>query len=284
MVNRVKVALIAVPYDSGRRGERMGAGPEHLLEIGLVEALERSNAEVFTHLIEPVEDSFGSEIKISFEIQRLVAERVKGARSRGAFPIVLSGNCNTAVGTVAGLTASSGFTPVVCWLDAHGDFNTPDTTPTGFLDGMAVAMVAGRCWNGMTARVAGFVRVPESQIVMIGLRDLDSLEKKTIDQSDVRRVTINDALDTIESLAPKEIYLHVDLDVFDTSVGSANGYAVSGGLTRSDFMSFANALRSRFPIGACALTAYDPSFDPDNSIARLAVDIARGLATGDGLS
>ncbi len=272
-----------VPYDSGRRSERMGRGPEHLLEIGIVEALERSHASVFVHLIEPVEDSFGSEIKISFEIQRLVADRVATAKNRGAFPIILSGNCNTAVGTVAGLTASGGSPPAVCWLDAHGDFNTPDTTPTGFLDGMAVAMLAGRCWNGMTARVAGFVPVPEPQIIMIGLRDLDSLEERDVDQSDVHRVTIGNALPVIESIAPKQIYLHVDLDVFDTSEGNANGYAVSGGLTRSDFMSFASGLCRQYSIGACALTAYDPSFDPDNRIGRLAIDIARGVATGEGL-
>jgi arginase len=235
---------------------------------------------VTTHVFEPVEDSFGSEIKISFEIQRLVADQVAAAKSRGAFPIILSGNCNTAVGTVAGLTAASGSPPAVCWLDAHGDFNTPDTTPTGFLDGMAVAMLAGRCWNGMTARVAGFVPVPESQIVMIGLRDLDSLEERDVDQSDVHRVTIDGALSAVESIAPTQIYLHVDLDVFDTSEGNANGYAVSGGLTRSDFMRFASALRRQCSIGACALTAYDPTFDTGNRIGRLAIDIAKVVATG----
>ena len=280
----VKVDLIAVPYDSGIRDVRMGRGPEHLFEIGIVEALERAHAEVSVTFIEPALDSPGAEIATSFEIQRLVAERVAEARGRRAFPIILAGNCNTAVGTVAGLTASAGSPPLACWLDAHGDFNTPDTTTSGFLDGMAVAMLAGRCWNGMTAKVPGFVPVPASQIVMIGVRDLDPLEEMSVESSGVHRTKIGDALATIESIAPKETYLHVDLDVFDTSVGRANSYAVSGGLTRSDFMSFANALRSRFTIGACALTAYDPAFDPDNRIGRLAVDIARGLATGDGLS
>jgi arginase len=279
----VKVDLIAVPWDSGARGVRMGAGPEHLLEIGIVEALERSGADVSVHMVEPDTSVFGGEIKIAFEIQRLVAERVAHALSRERFPIVLSGNCNTAVGTVAGMTRSSGSPPAVCWLDAHGDFNTPDTTPSGFLDGMAVAMLAGRCWNGMTSKIPGFVPVPENQIVMTGLRALDSLEEENIEKSEVKRAPIADAVSAIESTGRQELYLHVDLDVFDTSVGSANGYAVSGGFSREDFMRFAADARGRMSIGACALTAYDPAYDADNRIGRLAVDIARGLATGQGL-
>lgn len=274
----VKVDLIVVPYDSGLRSVRMGRGPEHLLEIGIVEALERSNADVRVHMIEPAKDAVISEIKVSFEIQRLVAERVAFAKSKDRFPIILSGNCNTAVGTVASLTASSGSTPLVCWLDAHGDFNTPETTPSGFLDGMAVAMLAGRCWKGMTSRVPGFVPVPESQIVMTGLRALDAVEEQNVDSSDVHRVAIGDVLPTIKSISPNEIYLHVDLDVFDTSEGTANGYAVSGGITRDEFISLSRGLREEFTIGAMALTAYDPTCDPNNRIARLAVDIARAVA------
>ena len=272
----VKVDLIAVPYDSGLRSVRMGCGPEHLLEVGIVEALESSNADVSVHIVEPSKDVVASEIKISFEIQRLVAERVAFAKSRGRFPIVLSGNCNTAVGTIAGLTAVSGSPPAVCWLDAHGDFNTPETTPSGFLDGMAVAMLAGRCWKGMTSKVPGFVPVPESQIVMTGLRALDETEEENVDSSGVHRVAIRDALAAIESISPNEIYLHVDLDVFDPSVGTANSYAVSGGITRNEFRDLARVLQPT--VGAMALTAYDPSCDPENRIARLAVDIARAVA------
>ena len=141
---------------------------------------------------------------------------------------------------------------------------------------MAVAMLVGRCWKGMTSRVPGFVPIPESQVVMTGLRALDKTEEQKVESSGVHRVAIGDALTAIESLSPKAIYLHVDLDVFDTSVGTANGYAVSGGITRDEFMNLASGLRSM--IGAVALTAYDPSYDPDNRIAHLAVDIARVVA------
>ena len=180
---------------------------------------------------------------------------------------------------MAALTATAALGPertAVVWFDAHGDFNTPETSASGFLDGMAVAMLAGRCWKGMTSKVPGFVPVPESQIVMTGLRALDETEEENVDSSGVHRVAIRDALAAIESISPNEIYLHVDLDVFDPSVGTANSYAVSGGITRNEFMDLARVLQPT--VGAMALTAYDPSCDPENRIARLAVDIATAVA------
>ena len=71
------------------------------------------------------------------------------------FPLVLAGNCNAAVGVVAGLGPGA----AVLWCDAHADFNTPETTTGGFLDGMGLATVTGRCWTSMAARVPGFVPV-----------------------------------------------------------------------------------------------------------------------------
>ena len=280
----MKVHLIAVPFDSGKRDVRMGRGPTHLLEIGLVEALERSGAEVVVRIVEPPEDVFGAEIKISFQLQRIVARYVAEAVGIGAFPIVLSGNCNTAVGTVSGLTKSTGEAPAVCWFDAHADFNTPDTTQSGFLDGMAVAMVTGRCWQAMTAKVSGFRPVPESRILMVGARDLDDAEERSLGSSSVRRAKIGDAPSILADVRAKSVYMHVDMDVFDTSVGKANGYAVDGGVTREEFMKFAARARKETTVGALAITAYDPSCDEGNTMGRLAVDIARGIATGDGLS
>ena len=262
----------------------MGRGPAHLLEIGIVEALERSGAEVSVHIVEPSAEAFGAEIAVSFEIQRLVAKQVAEAVGRGAFPVVLAGNCNTAVGTVAGLTKSTGEAPAVCWFDAHGDFNTPDTTTSGFLDGMAVAMVAGRCWQGMTAKVSGFRPVPESRIVMIGARDLDEAEERSLGSSNVRRVKVEEANSMLADIRAKSVYMHVDLDVFDPSVGKANGFAVSGGLTRDEFMAVGAQARKESSIGALAITAYDPSCDEGNTMGRLAVDVARMIATGDALS
>lgn len=264
----------------------MGRGPSKLFQTGIVEALERSGANVrVTEALLP-DDRFVSEISSAFALHAIISERVAKTRRDGGLPIVLSGNCNTAVGTVAGLTSVTGSPPTVCWLDAHGDFNTPETTTSGFLDGMAVSMLAGRCWTSMTSAVPGFTPVDESRIAMIGVRDVDSLEQGNLDDSGVLRLSANFENAELDPIleAAAQVYLHVDLDVFDLAEGRANGYAITGGLTRKRFMSLAAHLRKHSSIGAVAITAYDPSCDSENRIARLAIDIAVALATGRGLS
>lgn len=283
---RVDVDIIAVPYDSGHRDARMGRGPGHLLASGIVEALERSGASVRVTEVSLPENKFETEASSAFALQAMVADRVSKARREGSLPIVLSGNCNTAVGTVAGITSSTGAVPAVCWLDAHADFNTPDTTTSGFLDGMAVSMLTGRSWTSMTATIPGFIPVDESRILMIGVRDIDGLEKENLDASLVTRAPpdFNEGhLGILASLPESSLYLHVDLDVFDVTEGHANSYAVEGGLTRDGFLRLARVVASRRLLSGAALTAYDPSCDPDNRIAQLAIHIAVVLATGAGL-
>jgi arginase len=264
----------------------MGRGPSRLFETGIVEALERSGGNVRVTEALLADDTFTSEISSAFALQSIVADRVAKSKRDGALPIVLSGNCNTAVGTVAGLTSASGSVPSVCWLDAHADMNTPETTTSGFLDGMAVAMLAGRCWTSMTSTIPGFAPVDESRIVMMGVRDVDTRERRNLQGSDVRVIPAEFTDADLDFLAPSDrsLYLHVDLDVFDVSEGVANSYAIAGGMTRDSFMRLAKAVRSNARLGAVALTAYDPAFDMDNRIARLAIDIAVALATGSGLS
>ena len=145
------LTLISVPYDSALRGVRMGAGPERLIGAGLpgrLEALGHTvRLETVEHEAEPP-----TEIRTGFELMRGVAAQVSAAVRAGRFPIVLSGNCNTAVGTIGGLGGGVG----IVWLDAHGDFHTPETTTGGFLDGTGLATATGRCWRALAATVPGF--------------------------------------------------------------------------------------------------------------------------------
>jgi len=126
------IQLFLVPYDTARRGWRSGAGPEHLLNAGLTNHLHSQGH--FVADIQVIEDDPTqppTEIRTAFELARRLASAVREARAGGRFPLVLSGNCNSAVGTLSGLTPAR---RAIFWFDAHGDCNTPDTTTTGFLD------------------------------------------------------------------------------------------------------------------------------------------------------
>ena len=117
----MEIRLLLVPYDSGQRNVRMGAGPEHLRAAGLAERLAKEGREVDAQTIEPASMNWRAEVQTSFELMRAVAEQVRASRVAGRFPIVLSGNCLSAIGVIAGLGAGTG----VLWIDAHGDLNAP---------------------------------------------------------------------------------------------------------------------------------------------------------------
>jgi arginase len=270
------VRLIAVPYDSGIRGWRMGAGPIHLLESGLEAHLRSRGRAVETRWIEAPTDPPPVEIRTTFQLAAGVANAVRQARTDGALPVVLAGNCATAMGTLAGL-ADAG--PAVVWLDAHADFNTPDTTRSGFLDGMALAIATGRCWTQMASTIAGFRPIPDPRVLLIGTRDVDPAEATLLDASACTALApsdlparLSDALDALRART-ETVYLHIDLDVLDPSEGRTNAFAAPGGLLLDQLTGLIQALRDRFHIGAVALTAYDPSCDTDARIRAAAETI-----------
>lgn len=116
------------------------------------------------------QSSLLAEVATAFELDRLIATETRLAVEAGEFPLVLSGNCNSSVGTISG--AGIGNLRVV-WFDAHADFNTPKTTTTGFLDGMGLAIAVGRCWSGLASSIPGFSPLPEANVVLVGIRSTE---------------------------------------------------------------------------------------------------------------
>ncbi|HEV2122384.1 MAG TPA: arginase family protein [Chloroflexota bacterium] len=261
--------LIAVPYDSALRGWRMGAGPERLLDGGLEDELRAAGHQVRIEYIEADSDA-PAEIRTAFELNRALAGRVRDAREADALPVVLAGNCMTAVGTLAGL----GGTPAVLWFDAHGDFNTPETTPSGFLDGMALAMLTGRCWANLARTVHGFQPVPERDVVLVGARELDAGERVLLDGSEIALLAPEQArtqlAPVLAKLSGREAYVHLDLDALDPAEGRANGLAVPGGFTVDEACAALEQIGHTLRVRAVALTAYDPVCDSEGRICRAA--------------
>lgn len=284
-VRAIPVDLIQVPYDSGRRGERMGAGPLRLVETGLADRLADGGRPARVVPVESTLD-FPTEATAAFELAATVADRVRDARREGRFPLVLSGNCMTAVGTVAGLEA----TPAVVWFDAHGDLNTPETTRSGFLDGMAISVLTGRCWRAVSAGEVGLHPVPEERVVLAGARDLDPAEVSYLDDGGVAGVGPEEAagalrgwLEGLENV--DAAYLHVDLDVLDPSVGRANHFAAPGGMSLEGLLSAVEAVGRRLPVAAAGMASYDPAADEGGAVAeaagRLAETVLRGVRESD---
>ena len=252
----------------------MGAGPERLIESGLIDRLQQAGHEVVACSVCLPSQRFIPEVQAAFELDRRLAGCVAEAVAAGALPVVLSGNCITSVGTVAGIGEPD---LGVIWLDAHGDFNTPETTRGGFLDGMALAILTGRCWTSLAATVPGFAPVAERRVMRA--RDLDTQEATALIESEIEHLT-PDAISAglNENLArrkehTREIYLHIDLDSLDPSEGRANGFAVEGGFSVADVRSLIDEAAGAFRIRGVALTAYDPSQDTDGRACEAGISL-----------
>jgi arginase len=277
------VRLVTVPFDSGLRGVRMGAGPG-VLASGGAACLREAGHEVEEQVVEPV-SAWRSELRTAFELHHGISAAVADARCEGQVPLVLSGNCNATLGALAGLGWSAGRLGLV-WLDAHGDFNTPDTDPGGFLDGQGLAMAVGRCWGTLTSGVPGFVPLPEQNVLLVGARSFDDAEFSALRQSGISWVTAAAArraeplAAALDRLARRVdvVHFHVDLDVHDPSIAPANEYAAPGGLSAGDVQRALRQTAERMPVASACLASYDPALDPSAALRGEAMALIKLFA------
>ncbi len=265
----VPIRLISVPYDTARREVRMGQGPGCFPTHGVAERLNALGHDVATTSID-VRSEFPAEVATAFEVMRLVADEVRHAVARREFPVILAGNCNTSVGTVSGLSPHR--TGVV-WFDGHADFETPESSSSGFIDGMGLAILTGHCWRTIAQSINGYRPVPEKHVILVGASDIDPLERSRLGQSQITYLSdevlnsddgdrmLGTALDQI-GIEVDGIYLHVDLDVHDPRIARANHFRPPGGLTPQRLREAIRTTRNHSNILAASVNAYDPSVDP----------------------
>ena len=162
------------------------------------------------------------------------------------------------------------------WFDAHGDFNTPETTISGYLDGMSMAVITGHRYRNYWAQIGNSTPVPERATLMLGVRDLDPAEKERLDHSAIQVVKwyegkpqgdVQVALDRLAQRVP-EVYLHIDADSLDPQVAPGVGYAVPGGLSLEDREESIPAVFARFQVRAATLAVCDPDLDQDDKTLR----------------
>ncbi len=248
----------------------MGKGPERFLSAGLVQRLEALGQTVITATVDPV-PAFPAEVETGFTVMRGVAEAVQAAVAAGAFPLVLAGNCNTTVGTVSGLGPRR---IGVVWFDAHADFNTPETSGTGFLDGMGLAILTGRCWQALAGTIPGYAPLSDDRVVLAGARDLDVLERERLEGCAIACLSdaalnaedgperMSTALDVLAQEV-EAVHLHIDLDVHDARIAPANHFQPPGGLAPQRLQDMVAQVAERLPVASAYLGAYDPEVDPE---------------------
>lgn len=279
------IQLIQLPYFLGHENERSGRGPDFLVHHGADRILRANGHTVTVERIE-TNDPFVSEIGQSFGLYRLLADAVRTARTVDRLPIVLAGNCGSCTGTISG-TGSDDLG--VIWFDSHGDFNTPETSESGFFDGMGLAMATGRGWSSLMKTLPGFQPVRDRNVLHIGARFLDSNEHALLAGANIRTIMIPEtglsAMPTAIESAVRElsrrvrrVYIHVDVDVLETGKAKANWLGAPGGLPAGDVVAGIKLANELFAVEACALASFDPSYDVDDIVLRAAFDIIEAFA------
>ncbi|HET6450666.1 MAG TPA: arginase family protein [Spirochaetia bacterium] len=282
----MRVCFISVPFDLGRYNSGHGLGPRKLMSSGLDRLLSEAGHTVDSKTVVCNDADSLTDIQTTFALNGLLSETVASVAESGTFPIVLAGNCITTAGAISGLHRES---LGMLWLDAHADFNTPDSSTSGYLDGMALSVACGNCWKSLAARDPRYRPVAENNVALVGARDVDRGEAELLAGSRVRRVSRDqlrkEGFRLPREAAPEaeELFIHLDADVLDLDIGRANSFAVAGGLSENDVVSLLGWAVSSYRVVGAAVTAYSPVHDETGAIRQSLVRIVLSLVNAVGI-
>jgi len=199
-----------------------------------------------------------------------LASLVEEAVKAGCRPVSIAGDCCAAMGMLAGLVRS-GIDPHLIWFDAHGDFNTWETTPSGFLGGMPLAMLAG-LGEQTILDLLEIEPLPQEQITLTDARDLDPGEKELVASSRITHLKDPQAL-LEKPLPDRPLWIHFDTDVVDPAYVPAQNYPAPGGISPQELGRVFSHLAGTGKIAAVSLS----SWAPDLPGAEESRDVCLGL-------
>jgi arginase len=285
-----KVAVFGVPTSAGARGSGLERAPFALREAGLLRELRARGARVVNLSdlsLFPYREDPGHPRARNAEVVacalRAASDEMTRARAEG-FAILLGGDCTLVAGAVAGARRALGEPVGIIYLDANADLNTPETSPSGHLSGMALALALGRGPEEVVSAGGEPPAVEPDHVSLVGFRALDPGERPALGDLGLAlpataarrlgmRVSAALALDGVGN-ADGPVLVHVDVDVIDAAEMPAKQFLTPGnGLTLAEVSDLLTALVASPRVVALEVTEYDPSRDPDGSHARKIVDL-----------
>lgn len=294
----VLIDVIKNPYGGHRNVPELSMGPDYIHAAGL----ERLIGEWGGELTRPVQDirldadqetQYGAWNRMAMANVNYAAAVRDGLQDK-LLTIGLEANCNDIVGMLAGLKYDSEGNSRrigLIFIDAHGDFNVPETTLSGRLGGMPVAVAAGHALHNLR-KTGGLVEpIPMSDIVWGGVRDLDPLEAERFREYEVQQFSVTD-IQTLSNSLKKQlndlanrvdaIYVHVDIDVLDPSEVPGHDTKVSGGPTSQELAAaltliFKNSKVIALGVGGTPAGSLDPHGDSRQAALNLIEGAIKGV-------
>ena len=265
-------------------------GPSAIRYAGLEERLARlglrveDSGNVATSVVEAtaLEDERARYLPQIKRTCELIAARVGDALRAGSVPLVLGGDHSVALGTLGGLAAVSGIGGVL-WIDAHGDLNTPSSSPSGNVHGMTLAAAIGIAGDGFESDAWPLPAVDPSRVAIVGARSLDEAEKRFLRESDVMvftmteidRIGIERAVEQALVRVSGSGFVHVslDMDALDPVIAPGVGTPVRGGLTYREAHLALELVAEAGLAGSFEVVEVNPVLDHENRTAALAVEL-----------
>jgi arginase len=295
------IRILGIPMDLGQQRRGVDMGPSALRYAGIYERLARLGCQVEDagNVLVPVREQrdvqahqwteSGSgglrHLPAVTAICRSIYEVASSCSNTPELPVFMGGDHSIAIGTVSGAACAG---PLgLIWIDAHGDFNTPETSPSGNIHGMPVAALVGRGHPDLVDLGYAGPKLRPQEIAMIGIRDLDDPEREALAGAGIHVYTMRDidelgmatvarrALSHLNHLP--RIHVSLDMDSIDPDVAPGVGTPVPGGLTYREAHLLMEILAESGKTASIDVVEINPILDDGNRTAELAVDLVASL-------
>ena len=295
----MNVHILEMPLDFGASRHGSDMGPSAIRLAGIKERLEALGHKTFEHAdifqakaqeYEKVGNAKAKYLKPIVKACNKLAAEVEAISAAGDFPLVLGGDHSIALGSIAGISATAkkqNQTLGVLYVDAHGDFNTPETSPSGNIHGECLAASAGLGLPELTNLYFDGQKVDPKNICFVGSRDLDPGEKQLMKQSGVTVFTMSDIdcqgfpaiVRQVLAFFKKVDVVHVsfDMDVLDPMFAPGTGIPLPGGLTNREALLLMEEIATIGKVRSAEIVEVNPILDVRNQTAILAVSLAARL-------
>lgn len=258
----MRLVCIGVPYWLGEQADDSGA-VEAARQMGIAGEL---NAEWIA-----LNPQFSADEPSVVSVNKALAEAI-AAQPDDVIPLILAADCTSCWGAMKGLEAHA---PDVLWYDAHGDFNTPETSPSGFLGGMPLAAMVGR-GNEAHMQALDFTPIAEERVTITDARDLDPEEGEMVRESDMRHMI--DVMTAHSALRDKPLYIHFDNDIVRLENIPAVSYPAKGGPTLEQCIGSLQAAIANHDVKAVLFTLWNNQLDGVEQSAENTLAIVRAVA------
>lgn len=295
-MKKLTMSIIGVPLDHGQSRRGVNMGPSAIRYAGAVDRLEAIGHDVTDEGDIQVDVAKRTELNTSnlknvneiIKANTNLAQKVEDVVKAGSFPLVLGGDHSIAIGTLAGLATSYNNLGVI-WYDAHADMNTAETSPSGNIHGMPLAVCIGLGDERLVNLHTEGQKVKPENIVIIGARDVDPGERLLIKERGIKVYTMHeidkngmssvmqDAIAYLQSREVDGVHLSLDLDGLDPLYTPGVGTPVPGGISYRESHLAMEMLEESGLITSAEFVEVNPILDVENKTADVAVDLMGSL-------